>query len=135
MNKVLKRDQLVDIRDELFDLVQSSQLQQDKLRSNEVITEEEAKRIGQYREALLLIANDFNSLILRQVIADISKPGERIITVTKDVQAAIKTLESFNDFLGVLASVMSLFTTILSAFTTGSPLMLVNVLGQIEAIL
>jgi hypothetical protein len=135
MTKVLSRGQLVDIRDGFLDLISWSLTRRDTLENQRTITREESEMIGQYEAQVSLIANSLDSVILRQVIADIDEPGKRIVAVTKDLEAAIGTLQSLNDFIGVLAAVLSLATTILTAYTTGNPLVLVNVLDQIEALI
>ena len=135
MTKVLSRDQLVDIRDGFFDLISWSLNRRDTLENQGTITRQESDAIWQYEDQVRLIANALNSVILRQVIADIDEPGKRIVAVTKDLETAIGTLKSLNDFVGVLAAVLSLATTILTAYTTGNPLLLVNALNQIEALI
>jgi hypothetical protein len=135
MNKVLNRDQLVEIRDALFELIGWSLNRRDTLENEGTISKQVSERIGQYEEQIRLIADELNSVLLRQVIADINEPGKKILAVTRDLEEAIGTLKSLNDFLGVLAAVISLATTILTAFTTGNPLVLVNVLDQIEALI
>jgi len=135
MNKILNRDQLVEIRDALFEFIDESRIRRDLLENDGTISREVSERIGQFEEQIRLIADELNSVILRQVIADINEPGRRILSITRDVNAAISTLRSLNDFLGVLAAVISLASTILTAFTTGNPLVLVNVLAQIEGLI
>jgi ArsR family metal-binding transcriptional regulator len=135
MNKILKRDQLVEIRGSLFDLIKQSLESRNALEDQKIITRVESERIGKYEDTIRNIADDLNSVILRQVIADIDEPGTKIVAVTKDVKEAIETLKSLNDFLGVLAAVISMAGTVLMAFSTNNPLVLVNILQQIEALL
>ncbi len=102
MAKALNRDQLVDIRDAFFDLISWSLTRRDTLENQGIITRQESDMIGQFEDQLRLIADALNSVILRQVIADIDEPRNRIVAVTKDLEAAIGTLQSLNDFIGVL---------------------------------
>lgn len=135
MNNILKREQLAAIRDSLYDLIKQSLKSRDALEDQKIITRVESERIGKYEAMIQNIADDLNSVILRQAIADIEEPGTKIVAVTKKVEKAVGTLKSLNDFLGVLATVISMAGTILTAFTTGNPLVLVNILNQIEALL
>ena len=131
----LKKEELIAYRNAIFDAVDESQRQRGDLLSADKISQDESRKIEKHEVMLSDLADDLNGLILEAVIADISQPGEKIVAITKDVKRAIKELESLNDFIGILAVMISMVTTIITAFSSGNPLTLVNILGQIEALI
>lgn len=133
MNK-LRKDELIAVRDEIFAVIEESQLRRSDLVSSGQMTSDESRIIGSYEQSLRDLAGDLNRAILRIIITDISKPRDRIVTITKDVKNAIQELETLNDFIGILAAVISLITTVITAFSSGNPLQLVGLIDQIDAL-
>ncbi len=128
----LKRDELIAVRDTVLSLIPISQERRGHLVETDQMQPDESDKIAEYEQSLNEIARDLNDAILRVIVTDLNEPKDRIVAITKDVKEAIKSLESLNDFLGILASVLTMVTTIITAFTTGNVLQLVNVLDQIE---
>jgi hypothetical protein len=135
MAKTLNREQLAAIRDSFLDFNQASRSRRDKLENDGRITSAQSERIGQLEDQLRLIANHLNDDLLRQVLADIDQPGNRIKSATDALKEAVNTLKSLSDFVGVLSAAISLATTILTAFTSGNPLVLANILDTVEALI
>lgn len=132
MANTLKREALADIRDGFLDFNVATRTRRDALEDDGIITRDESNHIGKFEEQLALIASDLNDVILRQVIADIEEPAQRIRRVTDDLKDAVVSLNRLNDFIGVFSALLSLATVILTAFTTGNPLALVGALTQLE---
>jgi hypothetical protein len=129
----LKKGQLINVRNEIFDLIIKSSKTRSDLVTKGKITRTDSLKIAEREESLQKIANELNLALLSEVVADIQEPGNKIITATNNVNAAITQLQDINKFLGILAAFISMASTIVVAFSTGNPLKLAGLLDEIEA--
>lgn len=130
----LKKDQLINVRNAIFDLIRKSLKTRSDLVTKGKITRTDSLKIAEREESLHKIANELNLALLSEVVADIQEPGNEIITATNNVNAAITKLQDINKFLGIFAAVINMTSTIVEAFSTGNPLKLAGLLDQFEAL-
>ena len=128
----LKKEQLIGIRNAFFSAITQSRKTRTDLLTNEKITRTDFLKIAEREESLQKIADDLNLVVLSEVVADIQEPGNKIITATNNVNEAIAQLRDINKFLGILAAVINMGSTIVVAFSTGNLLKLTNLLDQFE---
>jgi hypothetical protein len=133
----LTKDQLRFLKKGISALVQQSISTRNKLWNEGKITELEINEIENKENVLQRLFEELNWAMLKETInTDLEEPGQKIMTATNNVNAAITQLEDINKFIGILGTFINIASTIIMAFSPlGTPLQLTNLLGEIQNLL
>lgn len=133
MSEELKRQQLIQARDLLRDLVWKIHDRKNDLLDEEQITRDEFNKISRREIRIRNLIDEITVLIFQSILTDIKEPEQKIIAATNKINNAIQELQEINKFLSGLELVINLFSTIVLAVGTGNPALIARVLDQIAA--
>ena len=130
--KTLKKDQLLEIREEIFAVIDKSSKTRANLLKNDELERRDFLKIAEKENELQEVANDLNRAFLKEVVdTDLKDPGNKIKIATDKVNAAVEKLKTVDEFTGILAKVFNIASKIVGAFSTGNFLQLADVLDHI----
>jgi DNA-binding protein H-NS len=91
-----------------------------------------SKAIESYETVLIGLIRSISLQIINQAVKDIEQPGQRILSSTRKVQAAITKLENLNKQIEFLSKIVNVFQSIIDAAANGIPALIGTVLDEID---
>lgn len=92
------------------------------------------KVCGITERELLDKASTLSIKIINDVVTEIQEPAKRIAKATRKVQDAIKKLEDLNKQIGLLKSLIDIFSAVLTASINGVPALIGTLLEKVDTL-
>jgi hypothetical protein len=134
MSEQLSREQLIQARESLRDLVWKIHAQKNDLLDEGKIDRDQFNKISRREMKIRNLIDEITVLIFQSIVTDLQEPGQKIIAATNKVNSKIEELQEINQILARLELVINLFSTVTLAVGTGNPALIANIVGQITAL-
>lgn len=130
----LTTEQVIQIRDAIFSVVETSSERRAALVESKKIQVEESLSIAEYENNLQKHADALNQLLLNKIVEDMESPAQKIAKATNNLNTAIDKLTAVNKFIDVLSKIANGILTVITTIQSGNPLKLAGLLDVIESL-
>ncbi|MBW4570125.1 MAG: hypothetical protein KME31_19470 [Tolypothrix carrinoi HA7290-LM1] len=114
-DKKLSSQELFTISQMIIEIVSISRVRRLILHQSGKITLAELLNISTAESTLLGDATELSNQFINGIVTDLESPGDRIKIATKKAQDSINKIENFQNFIGILGSVIELLGQIVTA--------------------
>lgn len=99
---------------------------------NQQLSLEEDKDLENKQNLLFELANKLNAKAIDLKVQDLKDATEEISKATKKIDKALDELKETRRIIGAITGLVELFTSLVTAVTTGSPATIANAINNIE---
>lgn len=132
MMNQLTKEQTIQIRDAMFEVVKKSSSRRIELVQSGKILRPESLEIANLENKIQKKADELNKAILGKIVEDMQSDSQKIVTATNKVNIAIDKLQDANLFISVLTTFIDVLSNVISAIQSSNPLKLANLLDPLE---
>ena len=131
----LKRDELMKNITSLIEVAQNINDFRFSQKIDDKITDDEFRKLSVEERKIRDLIDELTLKLFESIVTDITAPGDKIQQTISKVNDALGELEEVNKILGIASKVISLFTTVTLAASTGNVAQIGTIIQQIDDLL